>query len=60
MCPTPAKSGVRPVPAVGDKVVVKLHEWKPRHVNPEGTIVERLGRTHEPRAELAAIYHKYR
>ena len=58
--PDPAKSGVRPVPAVGDKVVVKLHEWKQRHVNPEGTIVERLGRTHEPRAELAAIYHKYR
>ena len=57
--PDPAKSGVRPVPAVGDKVVVKLAEWKQRHVNPEGTIVERLGRTHEPRAELAAIYHRY-
>ncbi len=58
--PDPAKSGVRPVPAVGDKVVVKLREWKQRHVNPEGEIVARLGRTHEPRAELAAIYHKYR
>jgi ribonuclease R len=58
--PDPAKAGLRPVPAVGDKVVVKLHEWTQRHVNPEGAIVARLGRTHEPRAELAAIFHKYR
>ena len=55
----PAKSGLRPVPAVGDKVVVKLAEWTQRHVNPEGTVVARLGRTHEPRAELAAIYLRY-
>ncbi len=58
--PDPAGSGVRPVPVVGDKVVVRLHEWTQRQVNPEGTIVERLGRTHEPHAELAAIFHKYR
>jgi len=58
--PDPAKSAVRPVPTVGDKVVVKLREWKQRHVNPEGELVARLGRTHEPRAELAAIFHKYR
>ena len=58
--PDPAKAGVRPVPTIGDKVVVKLHEWKQRHINPEGEIVARLGRTHEPRAELAAIFHKYR
>jgi ribonuclease R len=58
--PDPAKSGVRPAPTVGDKVVVRLREWKQRHVNPEGEIVARLGRTHEPRAELAAIYHKFR
>jgi len=57
--PDPAKGALRPVPAIGDKVVVKLREWKQRHVNPEGEIVARLGRTHEPRAELAAIYHKY-
>jgi ribonuclease R len=57
--PDPAKGALRPVPALGDKVVVKLREWKQRHVNPEGEIVARLGRTHEPRAELAAIYHKY-
>ncbi len=57
--PDPAKSALHPVPAVGDKVVVQLREWKQRHVNPEGEIVARLGRTHEPRAELAAIFHKY-
>jgi len=57
--PDPAKGALRPVPAIGDKVVVKLREWKQRHVNPEGEIVARLGRTHEPRAELAAIYHKF-
>ena len=57
--PDPAKTALRPVPAVGDKVVVKLREWKQRHVNPEGEIVARLGRTHEPRAELAAIFHKF-
>jgi ribonuclease R len=58
--PDPARSGVRPVPTVGDKVVVKLDEWTKREVNPEGTVIARLGRTHEPRAELAAIFHKYR
>ena len=44
---------------VGDKVVVRLNEWKERHMNPDGALVQRLGRAFEPRAELAAIYHKY-
>ncbi|HTX64947.1 MAG TPA: RNB domain-containing ribonuclease [Opitutaceae bacterium] len=57
--PDPAQSALRPPPALGDKVVVKLREWKQRHVNPEGEIVARLGRTHEPGAELAAIFHKF-
>ena len=56
----PAKGGLKPPVAVGDKVVVQLNEWKNRQHNPDGVIVERLGRTFEPRAELAAIYHKYR
>ena len=55
----PTKGGLKPPAAVGDKVVVKLNEWKERSHNPEGTIVERLGRAFEPRAELAAIFHKY-
>ncbi|HYC71774.1 MAG TPA: RNB domain-containing ribonuclease [Opitutaceae bacterium] len=57
--PDPMRAGLRPIPAVGDKVVVRLSEWKERHLNPEGEVVARLGRTFEPRAELAAIYHKY-
>ncbi len=55
----PAKAPLRPPATVGDKVVVRLNEWRDRQQNPDGVIVERLGRTFEPRAELAAIYHKY-
>jgi ribonuclease R len=55
----PATSGVKPVPVPGDKVVVKLHEWKQRSQKLEGVIIERLGKTFEPRAELAGIYRKY-
>jgi ribonuclease R len=57
--PDPMQSRLRPLPVVGDKVVVRLGEWRERHLNPEGEIVEKLGRTFEPRAELAAIYHTY-
>jgi ribonuclease R len=56
----PAASGLKPVPAPGDKVVVKLAEWTARHKNLEGVIIERLGQTFEPGAELAGIYHKYK
>jgi len=55
----PLKGALKPPAMVGDKVVVKLNEWTDRQQNPDGEIVERLGRTFEPRAELAAIYHKY-
>jgi ribonuclease R len=55
----PAKAGLRPPAVVGDKVVVHLNEWKERHLNPDGVITQRLGRAFEPRAELAAIFHKY-
>ena len=55
----PAKAELRPAPAVGDKVVVKLNDWRDRQHSPDGSITEVLGRTFEPRAELAAIYHKY-
>lgn len=57
--PTRAGQNVKPPALVGDKVVVRLNEWKERHLNPDGVIVQRLGRAFEPRAELAAIYHKY-
>lgn len=54
-----AASGLKPIPEVGDKVVVKLAEWTDRRERLTGKITERLGRTFEPRAELAGIYHKY-
>ena len=55
----PAKARLTPPAVVGDKVIVQLNEWKERHLNPDGVITQRLGRAFEPRAELAAIFHKY-
>ena len=55
----PKNSGLKPIPKVGDKVVVKMLEWKQRHLNPEGDIIEVFGRTHEPDAEFKAILYKY-
>ncbi len=57
--PDPLSAKLRPLPVVGDKVVVRLNEWKKRDLSPDGEIVEKLGRTYEPRAELAAIFHKF-
>ena len=59
LVPDPKNSGMRPIPQKGDKVVVKMLEWKQRHLNPEGEIIEVLGRTHEPDAEFKAILYKY-
>ncbi|MEO6002102.1 MAG: RNB domain-containing ribonuclease [Opitutus sp.] len=55
----PAKSHVKPTPQPGDKVVVKLHEWKRRRDPITGELTSRLGKTHEPRAELLGIFIKY-
>ena len=55
----PSSSGLKTTPVVGDKVVVKLNEWTTRHKPLDGKITECLGKTFEPRAELAGIYHKY-
>jgi ribonuclease R len=57
--PDPTSSPVRPVPHPGDKVVVKLGEWRRREQPLVGEVVQRLGRTHEPRAELLGIFAKY-
>ena len=43
----------------GDKVVVKLDDWTDRRKPLTGVATARLGRTHEPRAELLGIYEKY-
>ena len=44
---------------VGDKVVARLDAWPSRHVNPEGTIVEVLGRTGAPGVDMLAILRKH-
>jgi ribonuclease R len=49
------RGGVQP----GDKVVVRLKSWTERHRIPEGEVIERLGKTFEPRAELAGVYRKF-
>jgi ribonuclease R len=53
------KSQLRPQPALGDKVVVRLDEWKDPHLNPEGTIIERLGRPGEPNVDILSIIRKH-
>ena len=55
----PASGKLKPAPVSGDKVVVKLAPWTQRNKMIEGEITERLGKTFEPRAELAGIYHKF-
>jgi ribonuclease R len=57
--PDPSRSAVKPAPHPGDKVVVKLGEWRRREQPLVGEITERLGRTHEPRAELLGIFVKH-
>lgn len=60
LVPPPERAEVFPKPREGDKVVVRLLEWKMRHLNPEGIITEVLGKTHEPGAEFKAILHKFK
>ena len=55
----PARSELKPVPQPGDKVVVTLDAWRSRHDSLTGRLSARLGRTHEPRAELLGLYEKY-
>jgi ribonuclease R len=55
----PSRSTLTPPPHPGDKVLVKLGEWRRREQPLMGEIIERLGRTHEPRAELLGIFIKH-
>ncbi len=55
----PESSGVFPVPSEGSKVVVRLNDWRQRHMNPTGEIVENLGESHTPMSEYRAILLKY-
>jgi len=56
--PAPAKSPSVRV-EVEDKVVVQLIDWKSRHVNPEGIIVERLGRSGDAGVDILSIIRKH-
>ncbi len=55
----PARSKLKPAPEAGDKVVVRLDEWRDRRHPLSGELVARLGKTHEPAAELKGIFRKY-
>jgi ribonuclease R len=44
---------------VGDKVIVKLADWTSRHVNPEGEIIEVLGKSTAPGVDILSIIRKY-
>lgn len=57
--PPPEQTAFFPRPKVDDKVIVRLLDWEQRHLNPEGEIIEVLGKTHEPSAEFKALLHKY-
>ncbi|MBV9462789.1 MAG: ribonuclease R, partial [Verrucomicrobiae bacterium] len=57
---TPPGKGEKEVKAnVGDKVVVKLEPWESRHVNPEGHIIEVLGRPNDPHIDIISIIRKH-
>jgi len=45
---------------VGDKVLVRLLDWTDPDADPEGVIVERLGRAGEMHAEIASIAASHR
>ncbi|MBO6102938.1 MAG: RNB domain-containing ribonuclease [Opitutales bacterium] len=57
--PDPSKSALNPEPKEGDKVLVRLGEWRQKHINPSGEIVESFGKSHTPMSEYRAILSKY-
>jgi ribonuclease R len=56
--PQPLPGALRP-PQPNDKVVVRLEPWESRHVNPEGEIIELLGRATDPGVDMLSIIRKY-
>jgi len=55
--PRPLPAAPRP-PQPNDKVVVRLEPWESRHVNPEGEIIELLGRASDPGVDMLSIIRK--
>jgi ribonuclease R len=56
---TPPRDTGRPA-QVGDKVVVDLREWKSRHTNPEGEIVEVLGPPDAEGVDMLSVIRQYK
>ncbi len=44
---------------LGDKVVVELHDWESRHVNPEGEIIEVLGAPDAEGVDMLSVLRQY-
>ncbi|HEX4342530.1 MAG TPA: ribonuclease R [Verrucomicrobiae bacterium] len=44
---------------IGDKVVVELHEWESRNINPEGEIIEVLGSPDEEGVDMLSVLRQY-
>ena len=57
LVPVPTDVG-RPA-RVGDKVVVELGEWKSRHVNPEGEVIEVLGPPDAEGVDMLSVIRQY-
>jgi len=57
---SPSAASLSPAPTEGDKVVVRLDAWDTRNAPLTGKLVSRLGRTHEPRAELLGVLETYK
>jgi ribonuclease R len=55
----PGAAPLTPSPQIGDKVVVHLDEWKSRHINPEGEIIEVLGAASAPGIDMLSIVRKF-
>jgi len=55
----PPRRKLPKIPTLGDKVVARLEDWQSRHVNPEGEIVEVLGRADAPGVDMLSIIRKY-
>src|SRR5258708_16060836 len=54
----PLRDVGRPAMA-GDKVVVELQEWESRHTNPEGEIIEELGRPDAEGGDMLSVLRQY-
>lgn len=43
----------------GDKVVVRLNEWESRHMNPEGEVIEVLGKPDAEGVDMLSVLRQY-